>query len=398
MADIRINSLSTTASASSSDDFLALDGATNGTRKLNAYSPTFGGNLTVSGKVIGGNSSDSGAISTLRSSGTATGLANVKASSALTVVDNTTANTDSAMVFGVNGSGAYIQGLYTTVASTITLQPYGGATTLGGNLTVSGTGGVSIGSATFTGGRALTATTGSGNNVGLRLLQTSVADWEIKNVATTGALSFAQSATDYATLTATGNFLLGTNVDAGYKLQVNGTTYLTGFGGSTALTINRDVSNSFGIYQSGGITYLDAFVSQLRLATGSVTALTLDASQNATFAGAVTVSGADKVLTVTSSASTPGFTMRQTGGIAANRNWGIVINNSANGDFILRRSTTTSGDPTTAVLTFDSTGNATFAGSIAIGNTVQTAVSVASTHKVTISIGGSTYYLLATNV
>jgi len=49
MADIRINSLPTTASASSSDDFLALDGATNGTRKLNAYSPTFGGNLTVSG-------------------------------------------------------------------------------------------------------------------------------------------------------------------------------------------------------------------------------------------------------------------------------------------------------------------------------------------------------------
>ena len=49
MADIRINSLPTTASASSSDDFLALDGATNGTRKLNAFSPTFGGNLTVSG-------------------------------------------------------------------------------------------------------------------------------------------------------------------------------------------------------------------------------------------------------------------------------------------------------------------------------------------------------------
>jgi len=57
MADIRINSLPTTASASSSDDFLALDGATNGTRKLNAYSPTFGGNLTVSGT---GNSSVAG--------------------------------------------------------------------------------------------------------------------------------------------------------------------------------------------------------------------------------------------------------------------------------------------------------------------------------------------------
>jgi len=52
----------------------------------------------------------------------------------------------------------------------------------------------------------------------------------------------------------------------------------------------------------------------------------------------------------------------------------------------------------TNLLSLDSSGNATFAGSIAIGNTVQTAAAVASTHKVTISIGGVTYYLLATNV
>lgn len=37
-------------------------------------------------------------------------------------------------------------------------------------------------------------------------------------------------------------------------------------------------------------------------------------------------------------------------------------------------------------------------GAIAIGNTVAVAAGVASTHKVTISIGGVTYYLLATNV
>ena len=49
MADIRINSLSTTAASTASDDFVAVDGSANGTRKLNAYSPTFGGNLTVGG-------------------------------------------------------------------------------------------------------------------------------------------------------------------------------------------------------------------------------------------------------------------------------------------------------------------------------------------------------------
>ncbi len=49
MADIRIKDLTTTASSTASDDFIAVDGATNGTRKLNAYSPSFGGNATVVG-------------------------------------------------------------------------------------------------------------------------------------------------------------------------------------------------------------------------------------------------------------------------------------------------------------------------------------------------------------
>jgi len=48
MADTRINALST-ATSSVSDDFVPIDGATNGTRKLSAYSPTFGGNATVGG-------------------------------------------------------------------------------------------------------------------------------------------------------------------------------------------------------------------------------------------------------------------------------------------------------------------------------------------------------------
>ena len=49
MADIRIKDLTTTASSTASDDFIAVDGTTNGTRKLNAFSPTFGGNATVAG-------------------------------------------------------------------------------------------------------------------------------------------------------------------------------------------------------------------------------------------------------------------------------------------------------------------------------------------------------------
>jgi len=48
MADTRINALST-ATSSASDDFVPIDGTTNGTRKLSAYSPSFGGNATVGG-------------------------------------------------------------------------------------------------------------------------------------------------------------------------------------------------------------------------------------------------------------------------------------------------------------------------------------------------------------
>lgn len=48
MADTRINAL-TTATSSASDDYLPIDGTTNGTKKLSAYSPSFGGDLTVSG-------------------------------------------------------------------------------------------------------------------------------------------------------------------------------------------------------------------------------------------------------------------------------------------------------------------------------------------------------------
>ena len=46
MADTRINAL-TTSTVSVTDDFLPIDGTTAGTKKLSAYSPSFGGSVTV---------------------------------------------------------------------------------------------------------------------------------------------------------------------------------------------------------------------------------------------------------------------------------------------------------------------------------------------------------------
>jgi len=48
MADTRINAL-VTSTVSISDDFLPIDGTTAGTKKLSAFSPSFGGNATVGG-------------------------------------------------------------------------------------------------------------------------------------------------------------------------------------------------------------------------------------------------------------------------------------------------------------------------------------------------------------
>lgn len=53
MADKRINALTTT-SASVGDDYFAIDGATNGTRALSAFSPTFGGNINATGTAQAG--------------------------------------------------------------------------------------------------------------------------------------------------------------------------------------------------------------------------------------------------------------------------------------------------------------------------------------------------------
>lgn len=54
MADKRINALANTAPSTASDDFIAVDGTTNGTRKLSAFSPTFGGNVVVTGTLTSG--------------------------------------------------------------------------------------------------------------------------------------------------------------------------------------------------------------------------------------------------------------------------------------------------------------------------------------------------------
>jgi hypothetical protein len=247
MADIRINSLPTTASASSSDDFLALDGATNGTRKLNAYSPTFGGNvtasgnLTVSGVTTSAGISNSGALTFTAAIGQVAGSIAKNATYGLTQYGVTGSSNDNTLL---NAAGAVV---LANPAGTVNA-------TLAGNLTVSG-GAAGIGVSPYswtaykwldlqTRGLGLAGSEDSGAisvnayySSGWKYKGTSsykVADLElfdgsfIFNNAAAGTANGAITWTQAMTLNGSGNLLVGTTTDTGEKLQVNGTAYVSG--------------------------------------------------------------------------------------------------------------------------------------------------------------------------
>jgi hypothetical protein len=139
-----------------------------------------------------------------------------------------------------------------------------------------------------------------------------------------------------------GNVLIGTTTDAGYKLDVNGTARV-GVLTATLGQFSQTISTTSNAESSGSINFL--------YATN-----------------------------------------------ANSRTWRLANDVDAYGDFAIQQSTTRTGSTFVNKLIFSNAGDATFSGAIAINNPVNAAVAVASTHKVTIEIGGVTYYLLATNV
>lgn len=78
----------------------------------------------------------------------------------------------------------------------------------------------------------------------------------------------------------------------------------------------------------------------------------------------------------------------------------MVANSGTNTAYLLDTTTSLSG--TTKLLSIANAGTEKFAvdnaGAFSCGNTVAAAIAIASTHKVTVVIGGVTYYILASNV
>jgi hypothetical protein len=383
-----------------------VDGATNGTRKLDAYSPTFGGNLTVSGGTVG-----TAASTNLTLNGGSSGAS---------------------LVLGQGSSGtATITGKGTTGTTTIAVESTSTTRSIAQLLDVNQATNASLSQGSY----MLLGKAASANN-SFALMFNYVGAGSSGN-----ALSFQPyGATSVLSIMASGNLLVGTTTDSGNgKLQLaTHTTSAGGIGFGTDIALYRAASNTLkmelgvggGVLwfdnggsgtggarilgSSGALTVTSNGANSLYLQTGGTTALTLDSSQrmfvgsagfggatsSTLFSGTVTTAfkgsaGGSAIYITDATGSTPGATSPSL--YLASSTDGMSMRNASGVLQVIDESAPGAGDGAVR-FSVTNAGNATVSGSLAIGNTVQTAAAVASTHKVTISIGGSTYYLLATNV
>jgi hypothetical protein len=291
MADTRINALST-ATSSASDDFVPIDGTTNGTRKLSAYSPSFGGNATVGGTLtVNGNVS----VNSSSNAGLKALLTNTSAGTGAYVEYELSNNTDAAGVYvfgtGWTTSGRFIQastlvdssasgGL--TIASTGTtpirfwlssevarFSPTNGNLLIGGTTDISGSGGLKVfgtTASTSTSSGALVVSGGVGvagsQYLGVKLnISTHTGD--------AGGIGF------------------GTETNL-YRYQAGGLALDHASGAAPGFLFRENGTSTLRLESNSGVGYLSTLTSaNLILRTNATTALTLDTSQNAIFAGTV---------------------------------------------------------------------------------------------------------------
>ena len=237
--------------------------------------------------------------------------------------------------------------------------------TYGGNLTVSGTGTSSFaGRVNFNGASGV----GLPNNtiIGFAKSDGTANNWQIY-CDTSNGLSFVN--TGYAGVAirmvdTTGNLLLGTTTDGGQKLQVAGTVNISNPGSSTIANFTNSANADFQVILTASTSAKigSSTPTSLLLMTNSTTALTLDSSQNATFAKALTVNGpsnasataslqfgsADNAVIATVNSMI--FQVDSTGSVAGRTyEWKKGAAGYSGG---------------TSLMTLDNSGNATFAGTI----------------------------------
>jgi hypothetical protein len=383
-------------------------------------SATIGGNLTVSGtgQVNGASGIAAWNIKETASAGTALSLTNRNSTQTWGIAVDAAAVDDKLLAFITGGSVA------------LSLNATTLAATLAGNLTVSGTGTSSFAGRLFgintnspddfgaaystlqvnavsTGGGAYSVYKNVADSINFRV----GADGQgVINVVSNHPLLFNTNNTERFRVTAGGNLLLGTTTDSGEKLQVRG-DYIQQDWGSTgtnrglirlgkhttfsniaSISLNGDTSDAgcAGLFGGGqDNTYLQAKSggSVVIRTNGATTALTLDSSQNATFAGDVTISSAYPKIALTDTNSNSDFSL-------LNDNGRLAVYDETNSAY---RITVGAGGGVKIGTTPEDVGanNLTVQGVLAIGNTVNTVSPTSPNRTITMVIGGTTYYIHA---
>lgn len=430
MADKRINALANTASSTASDDFIAVDGTTNGTRKLNAFSPSFGGNATVTGTLtVNSTSSFAGTATIAVGNGVAatlglnqTGVANAYLTQKATSGDLALGNGGGDQLTIAKATG--VVSIASTTASTTTSSGalvvgngtsgglgVGGAANIGGTLTVSNP--VVAQGTTVTGYQFLAKDTG-GTAVGAAYaLQTSGGTdkwrWGLRGSAgsLTDSLIFSAldgSWVDALTLGKTGNATFAGSITAGALSSSHSITGGDTGSGTSILQIKDGVGTVKVNFKGNGEISVGSTTASTSTSTGA-----LVVNGGVGVAGAIVAGGA-----ITSTASTDSGLLQlnlvnsSTGTSASSlfrfnagtRTASLQAYNdthatlagqlrvsTSNGDIVVIPSGVTAA-------TFTASGT-TFAGAISIGNTVNTVSPTNPNRTITMVIGGTTYYLAA---
>lgn len=182
------------------------------------------------------------------------------------------------------------------------------------------------------------------------------------------------ASTFYNSFFQTGNVAINSVTDAGYKFDCNGTVNFSGALTGTSATFSSLTSNYF---TKAGVSGLLGNSGLYQDSNGYGIGTTT------TIASIFSIVGQDNTL----------FRLQPISGNNTLRT-GFYATGATEMEFYMYAVNGT----TQTVKILASTGDATFSGAIAIGNTVTTAVAIASTNKVQIVVGGVTYYFLATTV
>ena len=278
MADIRIKDLATTATTTASDDFMAVDGAINGTRKLSAATPAFLTSVTTptltspAATPLTLGTGTSGAAITVLSASNNVGIGTTTPNRTLTVnglvgINNGVANTQQ-LVLEIDASGAYFTSSYVGSAAYVPIRLWAG-------------GSERILIASTNGDVSISSTTAASSGVGALIVQGGI------SAGNTGAASYFGGAVTVSGALSAATFSLASS--EGQIATINSTAangpYVTflassvaaGDIGSAANVFGAGTSTDFGVNSRGTTLYLGQ---------GNSVRATLS-STGATFAGTV---------------------------------------------------------------------------------------------------------------